>query len=135
MPVIPCPSKVYPAFPCCEMMISLDHITQASLPSGFCLVSANFEALANDQRKERERGQDIYFTFPHMPSCLSVAFGSSFIPLPKGMAQVRQSCPLAIGLGKFQKLLLPFVPSGLEMVVVSFCCESLGTLSITYWFP
>lgn len=107
----------------------MDHNTQAPLPSGFCLVSANLEALANDHRKEREKGQDIYFTFPHTPSCLFVAFGSSLIPLPKATALVIQPCLMAKGLGKFQKL-LPFVPSGIGMAVVSSCCESLGTLSL-----
>lgn len=99
-----------------------------SFASGFCLASANLEALANDHRKEIERGQDIYFTFPHSPSCLFVAFGSSFIPLPRAMVLVIQPCLMVTGLGKFQKL-LPFVPSGLGMAMVSSCCESLETLS------
>lgn len=111
----------------------MDHNTQAPLPPGFCLISANLEALANDHRKERERGQDIYFTFPHTPSCLSVAFGSSFIPLPKAMAPIGQPCLMVTGLAKFQKL-LPLVPSGQGMVTVPSCCEFLGDF-IPYWFP
>lgn len=113
------PQNSFTAFVCCEKLVSMDHISQAPLPFGFCSVSASLEALADDQRKERERGQDINFTFPHTPSCLSVAFGRNFIPLPKAMARIRQSCPMATGLGKYQKRLLPFVPSGLEMVMVS----------------
>lgn len=80
--------------------------------------------------KERERGQDIYFTFSHTPSCLSTTFGSSFIPLPKAVVLVRHPCPIAPSFGKFQKLFLSLVPSGLEMVIVSSCFESLGTFSL-----
>lgn len=130
MPVILSPSKSILCFPVLWKVVSVDHITQAPLPFGFYLVSASLEALADHQRKERDRGQDINFTFPHTPSCLSVAFGRSFIPLPKAMARVRQSCPTAAGLGKFPKLLLPFVPSGLEMVMGSSHCEPLRMLPL-----
>lgn len=57
----------------------MGHNTQDPLLSGFYLVSANLEALANDHRKERERGQDIYFTFPHIPSCLWLLAVASFL--------------------------------------------------------
>ena len=113
------PQNSFTAFLCREKLVSVDHIPQTPLPFGFCSVSASLEALADDQRKEGERGQDINLTVPYTPSCLSVAFGRNFIPLPKAMAWVRQSCPMATGLSKYQKRLLPFVPSGLEMAMAS----------------
>lgn len=51
----------------------MDHNTQAPLPSGFCLVSANLEALANDHRKERERSGYL-FPLPFPPPPLPPAF-------------------------------------------------------------
>lgn len=106
----------------------MDHTTQDPLPSGFCLVSTNLEALANDHRKEREREVRIFISpFPILPPPrLFVAFGSNFIPLPKAMVLVIQPYLMA-GLGRLQQL-LPFVPSDLGMAMVSSCYESLGTL-------
>lgn len=105
--VLLCPSK---SILCLSMLCEADfcgsHITQASLPSGSYLVSANLEALANDQRKEKERGQDIY----SIPCCLAVAL-ASFLYL-RSLAPVRHPHPMATGLAKFQKLLLLFVSSG-----------------------
>lgn len=84
-------------------------------------------------RKEKEVRIFISLS-PICPSaCLWLLAVASFLYLRAWLRSDNR--PLATGLGKFQKLLLPFVPSGLEMVVVSSCCEFLGTLSVTYWLP
>lgn len=62
----------------------MDHTTQDPLPSGFCLVSTNLEALANDHRKEREREVRIFISpFPILPppACLWLLAVTSFLYL------------------------------------------------------
>lgn len=117
------------AFLCCERLISVDHITQGFLPSGFYLVSANLEALAHDERKEKERGQVFISPLPTPPpACLWLLAVPSFLYL-RPQLQSDNPVPWLRVLASSRNCFC--VPSGLRMVVVSSWCESLDTLPLT----